>query len=216
MPKKNDLTGKRFGKLRVLGRTESNKKGVYWNCVCDCGNKTIVESSQLKRGKTKSCGCLRKCDLLGQKFGRLTVVKEIGRDKRNNVMWLCKCDCGNEVTTSSNNLSRKHIESCGCLNLENNSKKMKVMLDILKGESWVEDTALFKIKSSTIYKNNTSGVKGVSWNSKKQQWIANIGFQKKRYFLGCFNTIEEAAQAREEAEKKYFKPILEKYNIETE
>jgi hypothetical protein len=59
-----DLTGKRFGKLTVINRTEnyintfSGRVRVMWLCKCDCGKETIVASGELKRGDTKSCGCL--------------------------------------------------------------------------------------------------------------------------------------------------------------
>lgn len=54
-----------------------------------------------------------KIDLSGQKFGRLTVVKEMGR-KRKEVCWLCKCDCGNEVVVNGYALRKGHTLSCGC------------------------------------------------------------------------------------------------------
>lgn len=55
---KYDLTGKRFGKLRVLGlsRTRLSNR-VTWDCICDCGIETKVLSQSLRYGYTKSCGC---------------------------------------------------------------------------------------------------------------------------------------------------------------
>jgi hypothetical protein len=54
-----DITGKRFSRLVVLERAGSNKQRVSkWNCVCDCGNTKVVVSTDLKNGKTQSCGCL--------------------------------------------------------------------------------------------------------------------------------------------------------------
>lgn len=57
----NDLTGKKFGRLTVLGLSEkkSGRKS-YWVCECDCGNKKLVRSDSLKRGQVQSCGCLKK------------------------------------------------------------------------------------------------------------------------------------------------------------
>ena len=55
MAKLNDLTGKKFGKLQVIKR--SNRKGAYWICKCDCGNISEVYSSNLISGRTVSCGC---------------------------------------------------------------------------------------------------------------------------------------------------------------
>lgn len=57
--KLNDLTGIRFGRLTVVERRGSSKQGEpLWYCVCDCGNTNIVRAQSLKKGHTKSCGCL--------------------------------------------------------------------------------------------------------------------------------------------------------------
>jgi len=56
-----DLTGRRFGRLRVIedaGR--SPKKRTMWRCKCDCGKEVVVMSHNLTTGRTKSCGCLQK------------------------------------------------------------------------------------------------------------------------------------------------------------
>jgi hypothetical protein len=56
-----DLTGKRFGRLVVIHRAQSSRPTeTKWECLCDCGNKTIVDSFKLRNGITKSCGCLAK------------------------------------------------------------------------------------------------------------------------------------------------------------
>ena len=57
MSKLIDLTGQKFGKLTVQKLAYTNNKA-FWECICDCGNKKIVSTSDLKCGKVKSCGCL--------------------------------------------------------------------------------------------------------------------------------------------------------------
>lgn len=53
-----DLTGKEFGKLRVIRYDHTDKRrSSYWLCKCKCGNYTIVESTTLTSGRTMSCGC---------------------------------------------------------------------------------------------------------------------------------------------------------------
>lgn len=55
-----DLTGKRFGRLVVLNADHKNSRELwYWRCRCDCGNETVVSGDKLRRGSTKSCGCLQ-------------------------------------------------------------------------------------------------------------------------------------------------------------
>lgn len=57
-----DLIGKKFGRLTVLSRNIQNtsKRETQWNCVCDCGNKTVVVGHSLVRSYSTSCGCYRK------------------------------------------------------------------------------------------------------------------------------------------------------------
>jgi len=59
-------------------------------------------------------------DITGQRFGRLVVIKDSGkRNASRSVLWLCKCDCGNETTTNGPNLKRGNTQSCGCFRKEN-------------------------------------------------------------------------------------------------
>ena len=58
VPKAEDLTGQRFGRLTVMKRVGTADRKAIWRCRCDCGKKTDVRSSDLKSGNTKSCGCL--------------------------------------------------------------------------------------------------------------------------------------------------------------
>jgi len=60
----------------------------------------------------------KKRDLVGQKFGRLVVLYDTGERKNGNVVWHCKCDCGNEVDRRSDHLTSGATKSCGCYNRE--------------------------------------------------------------------------------------------------
>lgn len=55
-----DLTGKRFGRIFVVSRSENNGKKTMWNCLCDCGNKKKIYGKSLKDGLVVSCGCFHK------------------------------------------------------------------------------------------------------------------------------------------------------------
>lgn len=124
--KLKDLTGKKFGKLTVLERT-NEKKGAYyyWLCICECGNTHKAHGGGLRNGKIKSCGCLvkesaapRLKNLIGKRFGNLTVIKRTDNQEKEKekrvTYWVCLCDCGTitESTTTQLNLNRKI--SCGC------------------------------------------------------------------------------------------------------
>lgn len=123
-----DLTGQKFGRLTVVSFNYKLNNKVYWNCICDCGNKTTVESTKLKSGKTKSCGCYRKestykrCfnNRAGNRQGMLTMLYSF---KGNyHTMWHCKCDCGNEVDIDVCALNQGQ-QSCGCVCISQTGSK---------------------------------------------------------------------------------------------
>lgn len=135
MGKPLDLTGQRFGKLVALRRLDEKKgKLFYWECQCDCGNLCKVPGTYLKNGNTKSCGCSKYDGLKkynkkqsedniipkGSKFGKLTVIKDLGikpyGNSGNRRYYLCQCDCGNVKEILGNSLKQNHTISCGeCL-----------------------------------------------------------------------------------------------------
>jgi hypothetical protein len=62
--KKLELTGKKFGKLKVLGEgtPPDSSPFTHWDCRCDCGNKVTVRGVCLKHGNSTSCGCSRQVE----------------------------------------------------------------------------------------------------------------------------------------------------------
>ncbi len=110
-----DLTGQRFGRLTAIERAENNKRGqARWKCACDCGSEKVVNSDDLRSGRTKSCGCSRVKDLTGLRFGKLTVIELADYKKGNGAFWICKCDCENENIIHGVRLINGSIKSCGC------------------------------------------------------------------------------------------------------
>jgi hypothetical protein len=57
-------------------------------------------------------------DLTDRKFARLLVLRRAGSDKHGNALWLCRCDCGQEATTTTSHLRIGRVKSCGCLRKE--------------------------------------------------------------------------------------------------
>lgn len=60
----------------------------------------------------------KRIDLTGQRFGRLVVVRYVGRSRGKKNLWLCKCDCGNEKIVAVDKLHSGNTKSCGCLQRE--------------------------------------------------------------------------------------------------
>ena len=54
-----DITGQRFGRLTVLQRFGTSSQGTAtWLCLCDCGKECVIEGAKMRKGNTRSCGCL--------------------------------------------------------------------------------------------------------------------------------------------------------------
>ena len=87
MPKLIDLTGQRFGRLTVLGRTEvppnRETQAAWWLCDCDCGTKTSVAGDALRSGRSQSCGCSRYRRFTGRSDPQLSF-----RPPLDGRMWL--------------------------------------------------------------------------------------------------------------------------------
>lgn len=114
---KKDLTNQRFGKLVVIKSTDKRINGFQvWECRCDCGNITYVNTNLLTTKKTKSCGCLHKpvISLIGRQFGDWIVIGEDGKHSDGFYYWKCKCKCGTIRTIRGNNLKSGDSTNCGC------------------------------------------------------------------------------------------------------
>lgn len=126
-----DETGNKYGRLTVIERGgNSLDRQAMWVCQCSCGKIHIVRGTALRRGEVKSCGCLvyekRKKvapDLTGKKYGRLTVIGRGENPNDTSAMWLCVCECGNEVVVRGKSLRSGGTKSCGCLLRESARKR---------------------------------------------------------------------------------------------
>lgn len=124
---KNEI-GNRYGKLVVLSRGENDNNGkARWYCQCDCGNTILARGTDLRRGKTKTCGCSSikaEQSLIGQRFGTLEVIEFTRRNDSNKLMYRCKCDCGNEIEVIGQHLKNGNTKSCGCYRKQVNTNRL--------------------------------------------------------------------------------------------
>jgi len=68
--KRLNLVGQRFGRLAVLEFAGKDKyQHSRWKCLCDCGMEKVVDTQDLKNGRTKSCGCILKSGEPQRKHG---------------------------------------------------------------------------------------------------------------------------------------------------
>lgn len=145
MVDKTALIGKRFNRLEVIAFDSISKNGhSKWLCRCDCGNELVKFATNLRKGHTQSCGCLRKermaealkewhesyipDDLIGKVFGRVVVdsfagwIHPEGRQSRVST-WNCTCSCGEKIVKRREAL--QDYSSCGCWFKEKISESSK-------------------------------------------------------------------------------------------
>ena len=127
---------------------------------------------------------------IGAKFGKLTVIMEIGVDKKGFPKYLCKCECGNECVAGKHSLIGNRKKSCGCLVRETARETQKK--NFLK--HGLSGTRLFEIyrglKKRCIYKHKdweTYGGRGIKiceeWLGDKgaenfYNWAINNGYKE--------------------------------------
>lgn len=145
---KNEI-GNKYGRLTVIRRATEEEyprgsgKHIMWYCKCDCGEYTFAQSSSLRNGEKVSCGCLNKekavelakklgeknrFDLIGKKFGKLTVISlyKTGPENEKGITeWLCRCECGKNTVVRTSYLTSGHTTSCGCNRFTNKDGTMK-------------------------------------------------------------------------------------------
>jgi len=132
--------GEKYGRLTVVKYSHSDRfNSKHFECICDCGNIIIAQGSCLKKGDTKSCGCLRKENFaesvrkmldkksikIGDRYGKLTVVEFSHQNDKTHKFYKFKCDCGNMVIKYGNTVKFGNTTSCGCEGKESARKNGK-------------------------------------------------------------------------------------------
>ena len=205
-----------------------------WICKCDCGNPNdiVVGGRELTRGHTKSCGCLKleRVSKMGKsrnKFNPVDLESQeygIGFTFKGEEFWFDKEDynkiknyCWYYGKKGYVMARGKHGENAVYLHIlvmspvpagmivdhKQHPPRYAKKVDNRKSNLEIKTASQNNINSS-MYLNNTSGIKGVSWNKRLEKWNAYIQINKKRIHLGYFIDKEDAIQARKAAELKYF------------
>lgn len=112
-----DMTGKKFGKLLVINKVIKHNRS-YWTCQCECGNIKNIRADQILH--KKDCGCVPKKSHsasiyeIGNRYGKLVVIRQAKKIYGSGNFWECQCDCGNIVIVSGGNLRFGKHKSCSC------------------------------------------------------------------------------------------------------
>lgn len=203
-----DLIGLRFGRLTVMERAENNSRGQrQWLCRCDCGGTRVVTTNYLRNGRTTDCGCGKSPDLTGKVFGQLTVLgrsdKRGARGARTTPLWECRCSCGEITYKGTDTLTNPDRSMC------RRCAELYAAASARAGAGYVEGTQLSKLRVDDAPIDSITGVRGVTYDAKKNLYRARIKFRRKTYSLGCYTNLEDAVKARRRAEEDIFGKFLE-------
>lgn len=200
-----DLTGHQFTRLTVLSRAKNIGQYVCWNCLCVCGVEVIVRGDSLKAGDTKSCGCFRK------EFLVATKTSHGMSDTPEYRAWSAlKNRCSNPNDKGFINYGGRGISICdrwinsfanfyadmGNRPSANHSIDRIDNDDHYYPENCKWSTRTQQIRNRRIYKNNKSGVNGVS-QPYPGRWLAMIRVRGKPRSLYHGPSFQLAVEARE-------------------
>lgn len=232
---KEDLTGKTFNRLTVVeqGRgikfKSSNKN--TWLCECDCGNVLEVTTGSLKSGNTNSCGCYKR-DMTIKSNEENKIIHGL----ESHALYSTWSDM-NRRCYNPNARSYKHYGARGISVCEEWRVTPNHFIDWAVNETdWYDgcELSLDRIDVNGNYEpsncrfttytvqaynqrmksNNTSGYRGV--HKRENKWVARININGKDNYLGVFENIEEAAEARQLKEIELFGKLLPETKIATD
>ena len=150
---KINMIGYVSGRLTVIAETKEKYRDgqIMWLCQCTCGNTIKVPGNKLRSGAVQSCGCMKKVnDMIGKKFGRLTVIakdEELSNLKKVQ-HWICECECGTKKTVRGTALRAGEIKSCGCLQREKSAEAAHARVEDLTGQKFGKLTVIERDQSN--------------------------------------------------------------------
>lgn len=109
MSERAEMIGKQFGRLTPIEVIGTKRIHLVYRCVCECGNEVEVLGNSLRSGNTKSCGCIRRPNLVGMENDHGVVVSKV-----RNQMWEISCKhCGETHVQNQREIRRNsHPMSC--------------------------------------------------------------------------------------------------------
>lgn len=102
-----DITNQNFGRLTAIEPVEGTPGGIKWRCICSCGNEHITTAGSLRKGATKSCGCLGP-----EQLRKMSVTHGMSKEPIYKVWQGMIKRCGNKNSTRYKYYGKRGIRVC--------------------------------------------------------------------------------------------------------
>ena len=208
-----NLIGHTYGRLTVFGYAGKKGKHHYWRCSCDCSKRSVVTSTALRSGHTKSCGCYHK-----ERTSEVHLTHGKSSSPEYRALTQMKARCYKKNNKAYKDYGGRGITICDrwLESFENFYADMGDRLSpqhsidrINNNGNYEPDNCRWATKqvqnqNHRMFTTNTSGITGVYWSKSSQNWNAVIHISGKRKNLGYFADKSEAATVRRNAEKEHY------------
>lgn len=233
MGKFKDLTGEQFGRLTVISRAPdriipSGQHKTMWWCKCNCGNSELkaVDAYSLTHHKTKSCGCIQK-EVVKEMFSNPNTWDLSGNygigytskgerfffdledyEKIKGITWyICTGNMENYVAGHADDgtiilMHRLVMNYDGPCDIDHRHGK-ETRNDNRKCNLRIATRSQNNVNSNDAHSN--TGILGVHQLKRNGKFRVYIRYDNKQIRLGDFEKIEDAIEARKQAEIEYFK-----------
>lgn len=196
-----DITGKQFGRLTVSHYVGDGR----WECECECGNRVVVQTYNLNSGNTKSCGCLQRersseaslISLIGNRYGKLTVIERVENNRFGHVCYRCKCDCGGETIVDAGNLRQGNTNSCGCI-----KSKDEMIINNWLQEHGFDFRSQYSFDDCVLSTGRRPFFDFVLFKNDKPYLVIECNGRQHYEATGGWNTEEEFAKTRRRDSEK--------------
>ena len=208
------LVGRKFGRWTVIAKDEMKSSKQYWLCECECGNKKPVVKYNLTSGRSKSCGCLRK-ETVGKNSTTHGHTSKGIISTEYNSWYSMRQRCEDPNNKEYQHYGGRGIKVCERWDkfenfLEDMGSKPYPNYSIERVDNngdyepfnCIWGTPEQQARNKRVRFDSQSGVRGVGISRDKYR--AYISVDSKRINIGTYETIEEAAEARKQAEVKYW------------